>query len=1108
MNETEQIENPKQNEDKEDNFSDIEDDNNSSFQVNLDLVKNQTTTSNFKVKIAIVNAEQDEQSPKKSLSAKVDKPEIKPHQKNENANLNLRDSNNNQNKQTFETVEGSSGSDYEGENTSTQQGIQRDEMERYLQNVDIYEYYRTLREKFHETGELYEDPDFLCDPETFCTDKENPEGEFEIEFERPPIDEDNLDFFEVEPHTSSSYNIEHEFKISRGILNDKFFIGALLMLFKKKEEFFTNLVLDYEHVKENIRAGFCGFTFFINGEWKNVTVDTRLPAHQRGEFSLSRSLIPKAPFWVSLFEKAYAKIFGSYTVLNNTLLKDFLVDFTGGWSKMIRLQRENIEDKHKKFYFDEITRCINQGYLIGCMKYEETKIQEELNESMSDKDAGEEDQIMPNSIYTIIDIQEYENLKLIFLVNHWDKGKFSHPYGPEDETWEANKRLTERLNYTVSTTDGTFWMLFDEFITSFNTLYYCRIFPETWAQYTIPGEWVNETSGGSPQKEKEWMPEQKFTIGQKSTIQKKVSMLTDNKQQTGDSPIKKKTTSQSSEIMKLQTMKKEDTTQYIQHKDTQALTTTNQPTNKANIHCDFKRDIIADTEDAFFLNPQYKLEIQPNTKLIISLMQEDKKMKDNAYIKCNFMIIVRKGKRSRVWDIKESHIIKKALDDKDDGIRREIVMLLDYNEIVRKYNSQNGKKLPKNEKVFVNLIPFMEYTAKYEIERKGNQRIFKPYRPEAKYWLRIFSNEELYIVELKRPCETSTAGTWIQQDTSGGPRFMLQKNKYVENPYWPVNPQYMLKFKGNIRMKIILRKKGGHFSNEEANVGVIITKPKYYDEDKNKLIEAKNKAHQRAGKEKVKLDPIQRVIKSTDQILKEKPINYYEIFPKLSMNMSEHVIESSYNNNYCASIQKTFSKLDSPLILIPTLSSRESGFDYDLKIYSTKPTELFSLFTDSCSVLVGEWNETNAGGSHLSFEEKTMKKEETTQFQKELSWLDNPKFLIQFDSKDWIKDLKFQIILSRSESIWKRRLSMSMINSMMSCYVFKYERDNWKEKCLNKDKVDFMSKNDVVIEHYEQKGDPKGYILMPITYGKGVCGPFSIMVKSSEKFKLSVFKDK
>jgi serine/threonine-protein kinase HipA len=251
----------------------------------------------------------------------------------------------------------------------------------------------------------------------------------------------------------------------------------------------------------------------------------------------------------------------------------------------------------------------------------------------------------------------------------------------------------------------------------------------------------------------------------------------------------------------------------------------------------------------------------------------------------------------------------------------------------------------------------------------------------------------------------------------------------------------MLTFHGNIRTKIILRKKGGHFSNEETNIGVIVTKPNYYDEDKNKLIESKNKAHQRKAKEKVKLNAIQRVIKSTNQILQPKQINYNEIYPKLSMNISEHVLESTYNNNYCASIHKTFSKLDSPLILIPTLASRESGFDYEMKIYSTKPTEIYSLFTDSCATLVGEWNEDNAGGSHLCYEENENNSDETSQYKKQLSWLDNPKFLIQFDSKDWIKDLHFQIIISRSESIWKRRLSMSMINAMMSCYIFKYDNE-------------------------------------------------------------------
>ena len=53
-----------------------------------------------------------------------------------------------------------------------------------------------------------------------------------------------------------------------------------------------------------------------------------------------------------------------------------------------------------------------------------------------------------------------------------------------------------------------------------------------------------------------------------------------------------------------------------------------------------------------------------------------------------------------------------------------------------------------------------------------------------------------------------------------------------------------------------------------------------------------------------------------------------------------------------------------------------------------------------------------------------------------------------------------------------------------------------------------MPKNEVIISHTEQKADPKGYILMPITYAKDVYGPFSIMVKCNEKFKLSVFKEK
>ena len=257
-------------------------------------------------------------------------------------------------------------------------------------NEDILSYYEKLRNHFDQTKVPYEDPDFPCNTNIFCDEYENPNGDYEIDFERPDLTEENIEFFAVEPHTNNEYNIEHEFKLRRGLLNDKFFIGAMIMLFRQHEEFFTDLVVDFEHVNENLMAGFCGFQFFINGEWQTVTVDTKLPCHQKGEYSLTQSKNKKGPFWVSLFEKAYAKLFGTYRVLNNTLLKDFLVDFTGGWSKMIKVPKPSvIEEKTKKFFFDEITRCMSQNYLIGCMKLDDSKIIEELNESLSEKDDAE-----------------------------------------------------------------------------------------------------------------------------------------------------------------------------------------------------------------------------------------------------------------------------------------------------------------------------------------------------------------------------------------------------------------------------------------------------------------------------------------------------------------------------------------------------------------------------------------------------------------------------------------------------------------------------------------------------------------------------------------------
>ena len=217
----------------------------------------------------------------------------------------------------------------ENENQSKSISGQQYQEKKQSDFASIEDYYEELR-KIYSPDKQFEDQEFGEDRNLFQEDGEEDASEKDIEFERIQFDDEKINFFAIE---NSSHNIDYEFKIKRGIMRDRFFLGAFIMLFRRKEEFFTNLILDPDHLKENIAAGFIGFTFFINGEWKNITIDTKIPKHQNDEISLSNTENPNA-YWMCLFEKAYSKIFKTYTVLEMFGVNDFLVDLTGGWAKI------------------------------------------------------------------------------------------------------------------------------------------------------------------------------------------------------------------------------------------------------------------------------------------------------------------------------------------------------------------------------------------------------------------------------------------------------------------------------------------------------------------------------------------------------------------------------------------------------------------------------------------------------------------------------------------------------------------------------------------------------------------------------------------------------
>jgi hypothetical protein len=158
-------------------------------------------------------------------------------------------------------------------------------------------------------------------------------------------------------------------------------------------------------------------------------------------------------------------------------------------------------------------------------------------------------------------------------------------------------------------------------------------------------------------------------------------------------------------------------------------------------------------------------------------------------------------------------------------------------------------------------------------------------------------------------------------------------------------------------------------------------------------------------------------------------------------------------------------------------------------------------------VLISEWTLKNSGGCHLIIDDNKRSKEEESHVKK-ISWYDNPKFHLWFESKVKIPELEFEVVLSRLDNIWQKVIAKGIVNAMMGMYLFKYDKEKWKDYPINLKDVNFIPKNEISFSYKFSNIDPRGFILMPATYGAGVIGPFSILIRCKEKFYIEPFGQK
>ncbi|XP_023222794.1 calpain-5-like isoform X3 [Centruroides sculpturatus] len=299
--------------------------------------------------------------------------------------------------------------------------------------------------------------------------------------------------------------------VVQGSLGNCWFIAACSSLAQEKEAW-HKVIPDYREQEQcftnpHCYTGIFKFRFWQFGDWIEVVIDDRLPT-VNGQLIYTHSH-EKNEFWGPLLEKAYAKLMGSYEALEGGNLSDALVDFTGGISEQINLQKGMYNsdlDKQKKL-FKTMMAEIEKHSLMCCAINAQNKEEMETRTSFGLVKGHAYGITAVKSVYIgdtglISFFKGREKIFMVRLRNPWGGHEWTGPFSDGSPEWsKISESERQRIGLTFEE-DGEFWMPFEDFCTHFTDLSMCLLvntswfsFSKSWHEMSLYGRWTTGVKG-------------------------------------------------------------------------------------------------------------------------------------------------------------------------------------------------------------------------------------------------------------------------------------------------------------------------------------------------------------------------------------------------------------------------------------------------------------------------------------------------------------------------------------------------------------------------------------------------------------------------------------
>ncbi|GJW19755.1 calpain-type cysteine protease DEK1 [Tanacetum coccineum] len=264
--------------------------------------------------------------------------------------------------------------------------------------------------------------------------------------------------------------------VCQGRLGDCWFLSAVAVLTEVSR--ISEVIITPEYNEEGIYT----VRFCIQGEWVPVVIDDWVPCESPGKPAFATSKKGNE-LWVSLLEKAYAKLHGSYEALEGGLVQDALVDLTGGAGEEIDMRSAQAQiDLASGRLWSQLLRFKQEGFLLGAG-----------SPSGSDVHISSSG-IVQGHAYSLLQVREVDGHKLVQIRNPWaNEVEWNGPWSDSSPEW--TDRMKHKLKHVPQARDGIFWMSWQDFQIHFRSIYVCRVYPPE-MRYSVHSQWRGYSAGG------------------------------------------------------------------------------------------------------------------------------------------------------------------------------------------------------------------------------------------------------------------------------------------------------------------------------------------------------------------------------------------------------------------------------------------------------------------------------------------------------------------------------------------------------------------------------------------------------------------------------------